>query len=69
MGGIPIVVAYLASFALMRLLADTSFTIINYSLPLRVAPAVAIIFILGIIDDRFGLRAPEKLAAQVIAAG
>jgi UDP-GlcNAc:undecaprenyl-phosphate GlcNAc-1-phosphate transferase len=69
MGGIPIILAYLGSFAVMKLFAEPILTVIDYSVALSLAPAVALIFVIGLIDDRFGLGAPEKLTAQLIAAG
>src|SRR5690348_2697084 len=54
MGGIPIVIAYLAAFGVMLLTGQRA-PVGPDSLPfaLRLAPALALIFFAGLLDDRF----------------
>jgi UDP-GlcNAc:undecaprenyl-phosphate GlcNAc-1-phosphate transferase len=67
MGGVPIVLAYVASFFLVTFFVDRSG--INLSLLFRVAPATVMIFAIGVVDDWLGLKPLEKLAMQIIAGG
>src|SRR5579864_4799971 len=53
MGGVPIVLAYIASFFLVTLFVSGSG--VNLSLLFRVAPAAVIIFAVGLLDDWLGL--------------
>ena len=67
MGGVPILLAYLASFALISYFARPG--TVNIAFLIRIAPAAAIIFAIGLLDDWLGLSPAKKLAAQFIAAG
>jgi UDP-GlcNAc:undecaprenyl-phosphate GlcNAc-1-phosphate transferase len=69
MGGIPIVLAYLASFAVLILVGKFKSLHVDASLAMRIAPGAAVIFITGLLDDRLRLSPRKKLAAQVFAAG
>jgi UDP-GlcNAc:undecaprenyl-phosphate/decaprenyl-phosphate GlcNAc-1-phosphate transferase len=70
MGGVPIFIAYLAILSVV-LIGGLRMHLgkVDFSLALRLAPAVAIIFILGVLDDRFRLQPVQKLIVQVLAAG
>ena len=70
MGGIPIVIAYLGAFGVL-LLTGQRIPIGEDSIPfaLRLAPALALIFITGLLDDRFRLQPFQKLLAQFVAGG
>lgn len=70
MGGIPIVVAYLASFAVLFLTGERA-PVGPDTIPfaLRLTPALALIFFIGLLDDRFRLQPFQKLLAQVLAGG
>ena len=65
MGGVPIVVAYLCSFLLASHFGMRG--IANLPLLVKVTPAAAIIFAVGLLDDWLGLNPLEKLGAQLIA--
>ncbi len=69
MGGIPIALAYLASFGVL-LLTGHKAPVGQESLPfaLRLAPAVAFIFMTGLLDDRFRLQPFQKMFAQIVAS-
>ena len=69
-GGIPIVLAYGGSLALMFLVAPehARISIQHGTLLLSLLPATAIIFLVGVIDDIFGLSPRQKLAGQLVAA-
>jgi UDP-GlcNAc:undecaprenyl-phosphate GlcNAc-1-phosphate transferase len=66
-GGIAIATSYVASFFIVQLFAG----IMNSQLALvwKVLPSAAVIFVVGFIDDLFGLKHWQKLIGQVIAAG
>jgi UDP-GlcNAc:undecaprenyl-phosphate GlcNAc-1-phosphate transferase len=70
MGGIPIVIAYLASFAVLFLTGQKA-PVGPDSLPfaLRLAPALVLILFTGLLDDRFRLQPFQKLLAQIVAGG
>jgi UDP-GlcNAc:undecaprenyl-phosphate GlcNAc-1-phosphate transferase len=70
MGGIPIVIAYLASFGVL-LLTGLKAPVGPDSLPfaLRLIPAAALIFLAGLLDDRFRLQPFQKMLAQILAGG
>src|SRR5579859_6056631 len=70
MGGIPIVIAYLGAFGVL-LLTGQKAPVGPDSLPfaLRLTPALALIFLTGLLDDRFRLQPFQKLFAQVLAGG
>ena len=70
MGGIPIVIAYLASFAVLLLMGQRA-PVGPGSLPfaLRLIPALALILFTGLLDDRFRLQPFQKMLAQIVAGG
>jgi UDP-GlcNAc:undecaprenyl-phosphate GlcNAc-1-phosphate transferase len=70
MGGVPIAVAYLASCLLIYLFnpAAASGWKFDYSIFVRLAPAVAIVFLTGILDDAIGLKPWQKLVGQIVGA-
>ncbi|MFN7925803.1 MAG: MraY family glycosyltransferase [Bryobacteraceae bacterium] len=70
-GGIAIVLSYVAAFALAlpvigpgQLLPGS-----KTALVIRLLPAVAAIFLTGLVDDLFGLKPWQKLGGQLAAAG
>jgi len=69
-GGIPILIAYLASFGLLLLLPLRGAGILREHLDLagKLLPAVAIVFATGLLDDLYGLKPWQKLAGQLVAA-
>lgn len=70
MGGVPIFIAYVASFAVLFIGGlRMELGKVDFSLALRLAPAIAIIFVLGVLDDRFRLQPAQKLIVQALAAG
>src|SRR5579863_2789608 len=62
MGGVPILLAYLASFVLISYFARPG--TVNIAFLIKIAPAAAIIFAIGLLDDWVGLSPIQKLAAQ-----
>ncbi len=69
-GGVPILAAALASFALLIASPLRAGSFVEQSLPLvwRVLPAIALVFLTGLADDLRGLRPWQKLAGQAAAA-
>lgn len=69
-GGIPILIAYLGAFALWLSLplsaADMAAS--GMSQAWKLAPAVAFVFAVGLLDDVRGVKAWQKFGGQVIAA-
>ncbi len=63
MGGVFAGLLLASKLPMMREVFEASHT------GLALVPAIAIIVALGIVDDRWGLDAPTKLAGQVLAAG
>src|SRR5438093_6527036 len=65
-GGVPIALAYLISFSLLLLLPLNAGEIIGSYLPqiFLLAPAVALVFLTGLLDDLIGLKPWQKLAGQ-----
>lgn len=68
-GGIPIVVAYLGSFAILLLCSLRAGNMVRSHLDLvwRVFPGAALIFFIGLLDDLAGLRPWQKLIGQTVA--
>ena len=69
-GGLAIALSYVGALAFVIILAPKG-AILNVQhreLMFRLAPAVGIVFIVGLIDDLVGLRPSHKLAGQFIAA-
>jgi len=69
-GGIPIAIAYLASFFILLLLPAQAGAMVHDSIgfALRLLPAALLIFLIGLIDDLRGLEPWHKLAGQILAA-
>ncbi len=69
-GGIPIVIAYLGSFALLLVSPFRGGGVLSENLPLvwKLLPAAGLIFVTGLVDDLIGLKSWQKLAGQVAAA-
>ena len=69
-GGVPIVVAYLGSFALLLLFSLQGGDILRGHLGLiwRLFPAAALVFATGLLDDLIGLKPWQKLLGQLAAA-
>lgn len=70
MGGIPLALAYAASFGVLLLVGRQYATTapVNFAPALKLLPAAAIIFICGILDDRLKLQPFQKVLAQLAAA-
>jgi UDP-GlcNAc:undecaprenyl-phosphate/decaprenyl-phosphate GlcNAc-1-phosphate transferase len=66
-GGIAIAVSYIAACGMLFFLTDAA-SREALGTVLRLAPAVALVFCLGLWDDIFGLGALPKLAGQTVAA-
>src|SRR5438128_9012834 len=69
-GGIPIAIAYVASFTLLLLSPFSGGSVLERHLPLvwKLLPAAGLIFATGLIDDLIGLKSWQKLLGQVAAA-
>jgi len=70
-GGIPIVIAYVAAFGLLFLTRTNGSGLVHAHLgaALAIAPAVAVVFVTGLLDDFFSLSPWQKFAGQLLAAG
>ncbi len=66
-GGISITFGYLAAYGVLLMLPVPEGSILHKELPLitRLLPAVAIIFVTGLLDDVFGLKPWQKLTGQM----
>ncbi len=69
LGGLAILLGVLAALAVASQLDSFSQVFSATSEPLAVGLAAVAVVAVGVIDDVFGLRAPAKLAGQVMAAG
>jgi len=69
MGGVAIFAAVVLAYGLLLLARLTSGAIVWYGLPLvlRLLPAFAVVFCVGLIDDIVSLRPWQKLAVEVVA--
>jgi len=68
-GGIPIFISYLVSFAVLLLSPLQADNIRGHLDVVRnLFPAATIIFLIGLVDDLFGLKAWQKFAGQVVAS-
>ena len=71
-GGVAIISAYLVTLCLVFFLPYQE---LPFDLPMAwsaawpLLPAVGVIFVTGVIDDLFGLNAPQKFSGQILAAG
>ena len=70
MGGVAIFVSVIAAYGLLLLVRFSSGAIIWEGLPLvlRILPALAVVFSIGLIDDIISVRPWIKVAAEVAAA-
>jgi UDP-GlcNAc:undecaprenyl-phosphate GlcNAc-1-phosphate transferase len=70
-GGIPIVLAYLASLALLLVVPVSTGGGVQNTLPaaLKYLPAAALVFAIGLLDDIVELKIHWKLLGQVAATG
>jgi UDP-GlcNAc:undecaprenyl-phosphate/decaprenyl-phosphate GlcNAc-1-phosphate transferase len=68
LGGLAIVLAYAGSFGIFMLALPASPLIPLFALSGRVALPIAVIFVVGLLDDFFDLKAKEKLLGQTFAA-
>lgn len=66
-GGMAIALAYVVSFYVVQW--KTGIVDENLSLVWKVLPAACTIFVVGVVDDLWGLKAWQKLIGQVAAAG
>jgi UDP-GlcNAc:undecaprenyl-phosphate GlcNAc-1-phosphate transferase len=71
LGGVAIFVAYAMSFLVLMASPLNGGRFVEQELGLiaRLAPAVVVIFVVGVIDDIWGLPAWQKLVGQLAAAG
>lgn len=69
LGGLAMLAGLLAGLLLASKLPMMSAVFEGGSTPLALLSGVAVIVALGIVDDKWGLDAPTKLAGQVLAAG
>ena len=69
LGGLAMLAGLLAGIMLASQLPRMSELFETARTPLALLSGVLVIVILGIVDDRWGLDAPVKLAGQVLAAG
>lgn len=69
-GGVPILAAYLGAFALWLVFPLSAGDMATSGLPLalRLAPALALVFAVGLADDLRGLKPWQKFAGQGLAA-
>ncbi len=69
-GGVPIAISYALALGLMARFAPGSaaVTIQHRDLLWSLFPAVAFIFLVGLADDLFGMKASHKLLGQIVAA-
>jgi UDP-GlcNAc:undecaprenyl-phosphate GlcNAc-1-phosphate transferase len=70
-GGIPIAISYLLAYALLLAVKLKGGYIVwdSIDFALRLLPAAALIFLIGLIDDIRGLEPWQKLAGEIAAAG
>ncbi len=69
-GGIPIVLSYIATFAVLLMLPGAGAEKLQHHLPfaIRLLPAASIIFLTGMVDDVYGIRPWQKIVGQVLGA-
>jgi UDP-GlcNAc:undecaprenyl-phosphate GlcNAc-1-phosphate transferase len=69
LGGLAMLAGLIAGFVLASKLPMMSSVFDGPRTPIALLSGVAVIVALGMIDDKWGLDAPTKLAGQVLAAG
>jgi UDP-GlcNAc:undecaprenyl-phosphate GlcNAc-1-phosphate transferase len=67
-GGLAVALAYVASYLLVRWFFGSGFDQ-QLVLVWKILPATAVILVVGLMDDLFGLRPWQKLAGQMVGAG
>src|SRR5262245_11992757 len=69
-GGIPIALSCLAAYAILIASPLAALSIIqqNSLLVLKLLPAAALVFVIGLLDDLFGLKPSQKLIGQLLAS-
>ena len=69
-GGIPIVLSYASAMLLMIWCAPKGASVIvqHRDLMWSLFPAVGMVFLTGLVDDLWGMKASHKLLAQIVAA-
>lgn len=69
-GGVPIVIAYLFSFAVLLLSPFQARHLVHDHLDViwKLFPAATLIFLTGLLDDLFGLKPWQKLVGQLAAS-
>lgn len=69
-GGIPIAISYVLALGVMMKFAPggAAIAVRHKELLWSVLPAVGMVFLVGLIDDLFGMKAWHKLGGQVVAA-
>ncbi len=70
-GGAAVLMAFLVAVAVVLIFSDSQRSQIaeNASFFVGLISASILICVIGLVDDRFGLRGRQKLAGQVVAAG
>jgi UDP-GlcNAc:undecaprenyl-phosphate GlcNAc-1-phosphate transferase len=71
LGGVPIILSYLAAFGLLLLTPLAGGHVVRAALPevWRLFPAVGLVFAIGIADDIRGLKPWQKLLGEAAACG
>jgi UDP-GlcNAc:undecaprenyl-phosphate GlcNAc-1-phosphate transferase len=67
-GGVPVVLACVASYGMFLLLQPPGTSEQSLSLALKLLPASGLIFVTGVVDDLVGLKPIQKLGGQILAA-
>lgn len=69
-GGVAIMLAYVAAFAILWLLPLKGGALVEQALPfvVRLLPAALLVFLTGLLDDLIGLKPWQKLAGQLAAS-
>ncbi len=68
-GGVAVVAAFVGAYGVLLLTGLKGSRLVDLDVVWRLAPAVAIIFAVGLIDDLRGMSAWQKLLGQLLAAG
>ena len=69
LGGVAIFLAYVVAFAVLAVAPLKGSRLVDFEVVGRLAPAVVLIFLVGLVDDLWGLAAWQKLLGQLVAAG
>jgi len=70
-GGVAIILAYGASFAILWVSPLQGGNLVERALPFvwKLVPAAVLVFLIGLLDDLVGLKPWQKLAGQLAASG